>query len=401
MHRITRRAFLAASAPLWAKEGRSQKGARFQSPIVKFADPLTERQMWRLTDPAYVHHLPHYHHRIISRNNESLLVASEISGERQIYELRTDDGRMTQLTEGPGVDPYSATLGPRSRWFYVVQGDTLKQIGVRNRKERRIYTAPSGWRLTGHIGAEEQGRHVVLVEMRAGDQVSGFEQQFEKRPRCRLRVVESRSGKNWVAMETDNWLAYPQLPEDGNTILYAHEGPWHKVDGRLRMVGLNGENPRNLRPREGTEGIGHEFWGVGEDNIHYVFYVFYPDETGRGATVRRIEESSGREEVVSRCTSFGWLQGNHDSSVIVGASRSLAGPNIYLLFTRLQREFTVCEHASSGKPYPIAGTNLEDRMASWPEPVFSPDSQWIYFTSDKEGKPAIYRMDVSDLVEQT
>jgi oligogalacturonide lyase len=95
------------------------------------------------------------------------------------------------------------------------------------------------------------------------------------------------------------------------------------------------------------------------------------------------------------------MQGNHDSSVIVGASRSLAGPNIYLLFTHLQRELTVCEHASSSKPYPIAGTNLQDRAGAWPEPVFSPDSQWIYFTSDKEGKPAIYRQNVADLVEQT
>jgi oligogalacturonide lyase len=401
MHRITRRAFLAASVPLWAKDARFGKGARFQSPVVKFADPLTERQMWRLTDPAALHHLPHYHHQIVSRNNEFLLVASEISGERQIYELRVEDGRMTQLTEGPGVHPYSATLGPRHRWFYVLQGDTLKQIEVRNQKERRIYTAPAGWRLTGHISAEEQGRYVVLVEMRAGDQVSGFEQQFEKRPRCRLRVIESRSGKNWVAMETDHWLAYPQLQPNGSAILYAHEGPWHKVDGRLRLVGLNGENPRNLRPREGAEGPGHEFWGIDEDGIHYVYYVFYPDETGRGATVRRIVESSGKEEVVSRCTSFGWLQGNHDSSVIVGASRSLAGPNIYLLFTHLQRELTVCEHNSSRKPYPIAGANAEDPSSAWPEPILSPDSQWIYFTSDKEGKPAIYRMNVADLVEQT
>jgi oligogalacturonide lyase len=401
MHRITRRAFLAASVPLWAKDGRFGKGARFQSPVVKFADPLTERQIFRLTDPAALHHLPHYHHQILSRNNEFLLVASEISGERQIYELRVDDGRMTQLTEGPGIHPYSATFGPRHRWFYVLQGDTLKQIGVRNRKERRIYSAPSGWRLTGHLGAEEEGRYVVLVEMRAGDEVGGFEQQFEKRPRCRLRVVESRTGKNWVAIETDDWLAYPQLHPRGGTILYAHEGPWHKVDGRLRLVGLNGENPRSLRPREAAEGAGHEFWGVGEEDTTYVYYVFYPDETGRGATVRRIQEPGGKEEVVSRCTSFGWVQGNHDSSVLVGASRSLAGPNVYLLFTHLQREFTLCEHASSGKPYPIAGANGEDRASSWPEPIFSHDSRWIYFTSDKEGKPAIYRMNVEDLVERT
>jgi oligogalacturonide lyase len=411
MHRITRRAFLAASAPLWAKEGRSGKGARFQSPVVKFADPLTERQVWRLTDPAALHHLPHYHHHFIARNNDFMLVASEIGGERQIFELRIEDGgkgpappppaRMTQLTEGPGVHPYSVTLGSRDRWFYVLQGDTLKQIEIRNGKERKLYSAPAGWRLTGHLSAGDEGRFVALIEMRTADWVDGFEQQFEKRPRCRLRVVESRTGKNWVAVETDNWLAHPQFRPGGSTILYCHEGPWHKVDGRLRLVGLHGQDPRSLRPREAGEGLGHEFWGADEDQAYYVYYVFFPDETGRGATVRRLEEAGGKEKVVSRCTSFGWMQGNHDSSVIVGASRSLAGPNIYLLFTHLQRELTVCEHASSSKPYPIAGSNLQDRSGAWPEPVFAPDSQWVYFTSDKEGKPAIYRQNVADLVEQT
>jgi oligogalacturonide lyase len=251
------------------------------------------------------------------------------------------------------------------------------------------------------MSAADEGQHVALVEMRAGDWLDGFEQQFEKRPRCRLRIVESRTGRNWLVVETDNWLAYPQFQPRGTTILYCHEGPWHKVDGRLRLVGLNGENPRNLLPRQAGEGLGHEFWGADEDQAYYVYYVFYPDETGRGATVRRIGEGSGKEEVISRCTSFGWLDGNNDSSVIVGASRSLAGPNIYLLFAHLQRELTVCEHASSSKPYPVAGTRLQDPCCAWPEPVFSPDSQWVYFISDKEGKPAIYRQNVADLVAQT
>jgi Tol biopolymer transport system component len=43
----------------------------------------------------------------------------------------------------------------------------------------------------------------------------------------------------------------------------------------------------------------------------------------------------------------------------------------------------------------------EDRCASWPEPVFSHDSQWVYFATDREGKPAIYRINVADIVERT
>ena len=34
-------------------------------------------------------------------------------------------------------------------------------------------------------------------------------------------------------------------------------------------------------------------------------------------------------------------------------------------------------------------------------PLFSPDSQRIYFQSDRHGKPAIYSMHVEKLVEKT
>jgi Tol biopolymer transport system component len=34
-------------------------------------------------------------------------------------------------------------------------------------------------------------------------------------------------------------------------------------------------------------------------------------------------------------------------------------------------------------------------------PIFSPDSQRIFFQSDREGKPAIYRIRVEKFVEET
>ena len=52
-----------------------------------------------------------------------------------------------------------------------------------------------------------------------------------------------------------------------------------------------------------------------------------------------------------------------------------------------RRELTLCEHRSSD-PYSVA-------------PVFSPNSQRVYFQSDKDGKPAIYRVQVEKFVEET
>jgi oligogalacturonide lyase len=73
--------------------------------------------------------------------------------------------------------------------------------------------------------------------------------------------------------------------------------------------------------------------------------------------------------------------------VFVGASRSLASPYVLLLLRMARRELTLCEHRSSD---PVAV-----------EPVFSPDSQSVFFTSDRKGKRAIYRAHVEKFVEET
>ncbi len=53
----------------------------------------------------------------------------------------------------------------------------------------------------------------------------------------------------------------------------------------------------------------------------------------------------------------------------------------------MKRELTLCEHRASN-PAMVA-------------PMFSPNSQQVYFNSDIHGKPAIYRMDVDKLVAAT
>ncbi len=304
---------------------------------------------------------------------------------------------MTQLTEGPGVHTYSATLDRKDKRVFFLQGNELKRVPSKGGSPRRLYVAESGWRMTGHLSVSDSTRYAAVVEMREEDWVDNFEEQFAKRPRCRIQLVDLRTGHGRLLVGENQWLAHPQFRPGSNEVLYCHEGPWEKVD-RLWLMRAGASGPKNLRPRQGEERLGHEYWSGTSGEV---CYVHYPDATGRGATVRCLNVNSGEERTVSRCSRFGWLSANDDNSAVVGASSSLAGPNIYILFARLRREITICEHASSGKPYPVAGTDQTDPWASAPEPVFSPDSQWIYFVSDREGLPAVYRVAVPDLVEAT
>ncbi len=79
---------------------------------------------------------------------------------------------------------------------------------------------------------------------------------------------------------------------------------------------------------------------------------------------------------ISDTTQYACFERNADGSVFVGASGSKAlATHVLLLVRAVHREFTLCEHRASD-PTKVS-------------PIFSPNSQNIFFTSDQHGKPAI------------
>ena len=401
MRRTSRRWFLAA-ATCSAAPSATRRGNRIATPRKELLDALTERELYRLTDLAVLHHLPGYHHRFISRNNSFLLLAAEHGGARQIHRLDLKRRRLTQLTEGPGVHPYAAHLRSNDRGFYFLQGNDLVQADLSGGGQRRHYTCPEGWALTGDMDISRGERFAALVEMRASHVESTPDLQFLREPPCRIRIVEIKrqgiQGRNWIAAEERRWLAMPRFRPWRSQVLYAREGPWQRVRRRLQLVNLDGTGKTSVRPTNGDECLGRAYWLADGARLRY---VHFPDGKGWKASIRSIQPESRQETTEAPCSAFGWLKENVDGSAIVGASRRPSGPNLYVLFPKIRREITLCEHVSSLKPYAIAGTDRIDPFAAAPDPALSADSEWVYFVTDKEGMPALYAMDVSDLVANT
>ena len=112
----------------------------------------------------------------------------------------------------------------------------------------------------------------------------------------------------------------------------------------------------------------------------------------KGKTFRALHQAEGAFVIpnpwdIGTAKLFASFGFNRDSSVFVGASGNAASPVVLILLRVTRRELTLCEHRASD-PSAVA-------------PQFSPDSQRIYFQSDREGKPAIYCMRVEKLVEKT
>ena len=401
MRRVSRRWFLAAATSS-AALATTARGTRIDTPRDKLLDGLTERGLYRLTDLEVLHHLPGHHHRFIAHNNSFLLLAAEHGGTRHIHRLDLKRRRLTQLTEGAAVHPYAAHIRGNDRGFYYLQGGDLVQADLNGGSRRMHYRCPDGWVLTGEMDISRGERYAALVEMSEDHREPTPKLQFESEPPCRIRIVEivrqGTRGRSWIATEERRWLSSPRFRPWRSQVLYAREGPWQKVRRRLQLVNLDGTGKASVRPTKGEESLARAYWLPDGSRLRY---VHFPDGKGWKATIRSIQPETREETTEAPCSAFGWLEENANGSAIVGASRRPSGPNLYVLFPRMRREITLCEHLSSLEPYPIAGTDRIDPFSAAPDPALSADSAWLYFVTDREGMPALYAMPVDDLVEVT
>jgi oligogalacturonide lyase len=149
----------------------------------------------------------------------------------------------------------------------------------------------------------------------------------------------------------------------------------------LWMVNADGTQNRKLKLAPG--GIGTPNWsGDGKT----VLYLNFPEDRTQLNNLREFTPDTGTDKPIGKTSQFAAFGANRDGSVFVGASRNTS-PAVLLLLRSGHSERTMAEHKSSN--------------AEAVAPLFSPDSQRIYFQSDRHGKPAIYSMHVEKLVEKT
>jgi oligogalacturonide lyase len=232
---------------------------------------------------------------------------------------------------------------------------------VSNLKERQLYEVPEGWEPGGGMSVGPDGTHVTLVERR-GDT-------------SRIRMVTMVQGLARTVIESPFLMSAPVARPMRAQMLYRQGGD------ALWMVNSDGTQNRKLKLAPG--GIGTPNWASDGKTI---LYLNFPDDHTQLNNLREFTPDTGTDKLIGKTSQFASFGANRDASVFVGASRN-SSPDVLLLLRAGHSERTMAEHKSSN-PEAVA-------------PLFSPDSQRIYFQSDRHGKPAIYSMHVEKLVEKT
>jgi oligogalacturonide lyase len=336
--------------------GGVEKGRTYPGEILKYSDPATELDVYRLTSPSVSSFLPAPYQKAVARHGAFLLYASDRTGTLQPFHLDLKSGESSQLGETAALDSTTITLLPGERNCLYFDGPVLRQsLAV----QRDLYHVPDGWERTQGFAVTDDGTHAIFAEKQGR--------------RSRLRRVSIAKPLPATIFEAEGEITLPMPRPRRAQILY-------RKDSALWLVNLDGQQNRRLK----TESCGPALWTPSGRTIVYLHISENPAELN---TLRELTPDDNTDKLLAKTSQFVGFGENGDASVFVGASRNKSSQTVLLLLRAARREFTLCEHKASDP------TSVQ--------PIFSPDSQSIFFQSDRHGKPALYRIKVEKLVEET
>jgi oligogalacturonide lyase len=267
-------------------------------------------------------------------------------------------GQHRQLSQANGLDPGSVTLTADDSAFCYIDRDGLWVVPF-GKPSRRVAALPD-YR-AGSAGITTGGKDIVVV---SGERL--------------LRAGFDR-GSPVVLLAQAN-LRQPTIhPKRGEIAYLAGNALWTcRLDGSRKA--------QAPVPNGAVTGI-RWFPNGGENGAGTLLYLHSPADSGRTVNLREYDPGAGKDRKISLTSQFATFCVNSDASVFVGASFSKAQPTLLLLIRSVARELTLCEHAA--------------KDAATVAPVFTPDSQQVFFQTDRSGKPGIWSVSVDKLVEKT
>lgn len=330
----------------------------------RYSDPVTEFSVVRLTDPGHASILPSAPcSRALSRRSGFLLCSSNRTGRWEAVRLDTKTGQSRQTTEAEQLVPATVQLLPDERNFAYFDGPRLEIASFGGSKPREVYRCEEGF-APQVMALAEDALYAAVVE--------------KGKAQYRLRLVPLGKGDAITLAESEEPLSDPQPRPRRASVLY------RRGDSGLFVANYDLKQTQRLKLIEGAKVMSPQWSLEGRE----ILYISASNLNGRPVyQMREIAPDTNKDAAVARTTQFAVFGRNGDGSVFVGASGSKAQPHVLLLVRSVKRELTLCEHRASD-PAQVS-------------PIFSPNSQRIFFQSDQHGKWAIYSMVVEKLVEET
>ena len=370
-------------------------------------DDKTGQEVIRLTPPHIICHRNYFYQKCFTRDGEKLIFGGAFEGHWNYYLLDLANREATQLTEGAGDNTFGGFLSADdSALWYVKNTRELRRVDLQTLEEHIVYEVDDEWVAYGTWVANSGCTKLVGIEIKKSDwrpltDWQKFRDFYFTHPECRLIRIDLQSGKRETLLQEKRWLGHPiYRPFDDNTVAFCHEGPHDLVDALMWLVNEDGSHVRKVKDNAECESCTHEFWVPHGSALVYVSYL----KGKQGRMIYSFNPDTGVNDAVMPMPACSHLMSNFDGTLLVGDGsgtpvdvKDTSGytidndPYLYVFDVAKKAYFRVARHDTSW------ATVANSRQVTHPHPSFTPDDSAILFSSDKDGKPALY---IAKLPEQ-
>ncbi|HUW56791.1 MAG TPA: oligogalacturonate lyase family protein [Planctomycetota bacterium] len=363
------------------------KGRTWPAEWRDYDDPLSAVHVRQLTGyKGNSHHLYFTNPGWYARGGK-MLIGSDRDNRTNLFGIDLETGEIEQLTDlEPGNVAFLCTsVNPTCDEAYFRYNRSLVAVDLRTRELRTLCEMPEGFRWS-MVNCTADGKHVCVGyyedlsdRIRIDRNYIGFPEVWKAHPLSRIvKAAVDGSGAE-VVWEEKTWIGHintsPTLP---NILTFCHEGPWRLVDNRIWGLDLETKKAWRIRPREGDENPGHEYWHA--DGVTVGYHGHRPDGSAFLGRIRY--DNTGKVEYPFP-SNTGHIHSN-DASMIVGD-----GGRVIRLWKDTGDGYdgprVLCEHRSS--------MHIQE---SHPHPRFTPDGKQVVYTTNFSGYCQVCLVDVPE-----
>ena len=347
------------------------------------ADPVTGARLRQVTAAHCIHHHPFFFVPAYDRDMRYLFFVSHRSGRPQIYAQLRQSGQLLQLTDHDDLIAWSLHPTRDGQHLLFTTRRGAFRLHLDNLQEDLLYAfeqQPN--QQPGMVGAA-MGTTTVSHDDR------WWAIPLRQQARSRMLFIDLKNGRSHITLDNAS-IGHPQFcPDDPELIFYA--GP---MTDRLWIASVDGRlNERLYQRAHELQWITHESWIAGSFEVAFVDWP------------HGMQAIDVRTRAVRSITDFpAWHAYPDDSGQMFVCDTTFPDRGLHLFGARqdgaparllcLSQASSVGAHWAHPFPYNNGPVEVYAPQHTHPHPRFSPDGQWVLFTSDRSGHAQLYECEV-------
>ncbi len=377
------------------------KGTITYSDVQRAEDPETGVEVTRLSDGEGETNHPYFTASQVDRDSSFVIVTSNRTGQHQFYTLGLFDGKLVQLTQDGNV--HSGCLDQENHILYYFAGHTLKSVRIDTLEEEALMDVPSGF-IPASLTCTADGRYLAFTIVELNDVElctaryepefsggsKGFREKFYRHPTSLILRYDTEARVGYTVTGDHRRMTHVIIhPQDENTILFCHEGPWSLVQRMWIAKVATDEVYPLIETQRHLERVGHEFFTLnGRVGTQYS-YRYRPDiDDLFHADIYVNPDGSDERRYYYPYRRPVHVYANDETHIAVGdtAQILLEDPE-YRRYISLIKYDADSHRAIVGR---LCRHDTSWRKASHPHPILTPDDQHVIWGSDVGGTMDVY-----------